>query len=135
MDYIEPHILVRERSPMVYQSVDEILGFVLIHSYLKNTEYYEKLKILDSLKIPTLLIYGLNDKLIPKELYEKMAQKLKADPKDLVIYPEDNETEIPSEGKNWIKVLALRGGGHFAFIKYVEEVGRQLSQHCLQSKL
>ena len=135
MDLIKPHILMRNRYPMSYDSVDELLFFILVHSTIQTSKLHKSLELLQSLRIPTLYVYGEKDKLIKTEWYSEMAHRLGAEQKDVVIYSEDKQIEKVSECENWIKVLVLRGGGHFGFVKYNEEVCKHLIHNCLQSKL
>ncbi|CAG2103668.1 unnamed protein product [Medioppia subpectinata] len=109
MDAIKPHMISKGRSPITFNSVDEVLYFVLVHSYVVNKEFYHKLDILKSMKIPTLVVYGENDKLVPKENFERFVERLGAKPTDRTIYA-DNTIESNSDHNNWVKVVTLKSG-------------------------
>ena len=125
MDAIKAHELARGRSPLVFNSVDEVLYFVLVHSYIQNNEFYEKLDILQTKRIPTLVVYGQSDKLVPKDNFERLVTRLGADPSDTTLYSDDILNTIPDHNK-WIKAVALKTGGHFGYNRFSQIVGKHL---------
>ncbi|XP_054153582.1 uncharacterized protein LOC128952249 [Oppia nitens] len=135
MDWLKPHELLKGRSPMTYNSVDEVLFFALVHSYIENTDYYKKLEVLKTMKLPTIVVYGESDKLVSKRNFEEFVERLGAQHKDFSIYSMDNQIEKDlNHINNWIKVLNLKSGGHFAYQKFSQIVGKHLERDLL-SKL
>ena len=131
MDIIKPHLRFKGFAPMTYQSVDEVLYFLLVHSYIKNNEFHKKLEILKEKKIPTLVVYGEKDKLIIKSNFEELISRLGADRRDYIICSDNNTIEKHIERENWIKVLAIRSGGHFAYQRNSDIVNKYLKQLLL----
>ena len=135
MDRIRPDILARDRFPLAFANVDEFLFFLIVHSTINISHLRQRLNFLKSNKLPTLFVYGEKDKLIKKEDYELFYQRLGADLNDVVIYSKDKILEKDAQTNNWIKVLNLREGGHFAYSNYTEEVAKHLEEQVLKCKL
>ena len=132
MDTYKPHIRAKAILPVSFSSVDEVLCFFLLQSDIKNSEYYEYLENLRSKQIPTFVVYGQKDAVIPNKDFQEFTRRLGADRKDLMVYSDSKGSEKDSERENWIKVLSFKSGGHFCYAKYSQEVNRQLAKHCLQ---
>ena len=130
MDLIRPHILTKGWQPIKYESVDQVFQIALIQSSLQLSEIHKNLELLKRLQIRTLLVFGDNDSVFPIEYFEEFAQRLSDDQKDVIIYSEKNGIEKNTENQNWIKIMRIKGGKHFCFGKYIDEVSKQLLKHC-----
>ena len=137
LDAIKPHLIAHKVGyPMSYANVDEVLLTVTMASNgLDQNRLHQRLEYLRDNKVKNLVVYGERDKLILPSNFEYLVRDLGADQRDFVIYSDDCKTIGTTERKYSTKVLWFKGGGHFAFNKYSQQVNKNLVQFCLQSSI
>lgn len=119
---------------MTYANVDEVLLTVMIAANgLDQNRLHQRLEYLKNNKIKTLVVYGEKDKLILPTNFMQLMACLGADQRDIAVYAEDGSTLATTQRHHSTKVLWLKGGGHFAFAKYSDEVNKNLIEFCLRS--
>lgn len=103
----------------VRNRISDFNELLLLWNTVFNSRYEtvaERLFELHLRRVPTLFIYGEKDKLFKKEIFEEELRVMGANEDFFTIIDED--FEMMQEGKfqdDWLKVLLLRGGGHYAF--------------------
>lgn len=112
--------------------VDNMDNVMLSATVMRNSRCQRVVSQLDQLsklKLPTLLVFSENDKLIEKEIFYEMAQFMRLDPKTFDTF--DNEGEIErsqSRKDDWIRVMVFKAGGHYAYSNYAKTVNKAVSE-------
>ncbi|CAG2113591.1 unnamed protein product [Medioppia subpectinata] len=105
--------------------------------YSRFKQLEEKLIKLRESKIPVLLVFSENDRLIEKEIFYEMAEILGANEDNISIYDENGCLEKDGSVDDTIKVVSFRSGGHYCFLKYTNVVNKACDQllRTLDNKL
>ena len=129
MEWLRPDLIARGRIPYEFSNVDHFFYFLLVHRTIKVSDLHRRIEVLKNKRLPTLMVYGELDKLIHKENSERLYRRFGAELEDVVVYGEDGALERNSQRNNWIKVMNFRFGGHFAYDRHCEEVGKHIEEH------
>ena len=112
--------------------VDNMDNVMLSATVMRNSRCQrvrEQLKQLSEMKIPTLLVFSENDKLIEREIFYEMTQFMKLNPKNFDIFNDDGDIELSqSVLEDWIRVMVFKAGGHYAYSNYAKTVNQAISE-------
>lgn len=105
-----------KKSPIqnIFSNNDLAAWKILTENLSNYKNYHIRLKVLHSMKIPTLFIFCSNDKLYSPLIYYDQLYQLQVDNNDFDIYEQyENNLIQKSENNSWIKVVDFRSGGHY----------------------
>lgn len=96
--------------------------------YSESEKMSDYLKMVRNFQIPTFLLVGNNDKLVPKRCYDQLKRDLGiVNDRPVRIYDYDGTLKKDvDESDNLVHVTQLEAGGHYAFQKYSNIVNRDV---------
>lgn len=107
--------------------VDNMDNVMLSATVMRNSRCHrveEQLKRLAQMRLPTLLVFSENDKLIEKEIFYEMTQFMRLERKNFSVYEGENETQLArvqepaAKDEDWVKVMVFKDGGHYTYSNY-----------------
>ncbi|CAG2115354.1 unnamed protein product [Medioppia subpectinata] len=133
MDALRPDKMARDLGFMLsLESVDEML--LCGHFSRSDTDkLHHRLEYIRSHQIPTLLVHGERDDLVPNDHFQHFVRDLGATDEHIVRYSCDKNFAIESvpQSDHWIQVITFKAGGHLSYIKYSDIVNKHIVNHLL----
>ncbi|KAG9510577.1 hypothetical protein GZH46_00878, partial [Fragariocoptes setiger] len=124
-----PQFLRIVGAPVKVDNMDNVMlsATVMKHSRCKRVK--EQLQQLSAMKLPTLLLFSENDKLIEKEIFYEMTHLMSLDSTKFDYYDENGKLERSgSSDSDWIRVIVFKAGGHYSYLNYAPIVGQAITQ-------
>lgn len=114
--------------------VDNMDNVMLSATVMRNSRCHrvmDQLQRLAQLRMPTLLVFSENDKLIEKEIFYEMTQFMKLDRNNFNIYEGENEAQLSKVQEpakdDWVRVMVFKDGGHYTYSNYSKIVNEAVS--------
>lgn len=89
-----PAFLTVVGVPVRVDNMDNVMLSATVMRNSKCQRVVKQLEQLSQMKIPTLLVFSENDKLIEKEIFYEMTQFMKLDPKNFDVFNDDGNIEL-----------------------------------------
>lgn len=124
-----PAFLTVVGVPVRVDNMDNVMLSATVMRNSKCQRVSKQLEQLSEMKIPTLLVFSENDKLIEKEIFYEMTQFMKLDNRNFDIFNNDGDIELArSSMEDWIRVMVFKAGGHYAYSNYAKTVNQAVSE-------
>lgn len=124
-----PAFLTVVGVPVRVDNMDNVMLSATVMRNSRCQRVVKQLEQLSQLKLPTLLVFSENDKLIEKEIFYEMTQFMKLDRKNFDIFNNDGNIELSqSLTEDWIRVMVFKAGGHYAYSNYAKTVNKAVSE-------
>uniref|UniRef100_A0A6G1SKN3 Uncharacterized protein n=1 Tax=Aceria tosichella TaxID=561515 RepID=A0A6G1SKN3_9ACAR len=124
-----PAFLTVVGVPVRVDNMDNVMLSATVMRNSKCQRVVRQLEQLSQMKIPTLLVFSENDKLIEKEIFYEMTQFMKLDPNNFDVFNNDGDIELSqSRTDDWIRVMVFKAGGHYAYSNYASTVNQAVSE-------
>ena len=124
-----PAFLTVVGVPVRVDNMDNVMLSATVMRNSKCQRVSKQLEQLSQLKIPTLLVFSENDKLIEKEIFYEMTQFMKLDSRNFDIFNNEGDIELSrSSMEDWIRVMVFKAGGHYAYSNYAKTVNQAVSE-------
>lgn len=124
-----PAFLTVVGVPVRVDNMDNVMLSATVMRNSKCQRVVMQLEELSQMKIPTLLVFSENDKLIEREIFYEMTQFMRLDPKKFDVFNNDGDIELSqSMMDDWIRVMVFKAGGHYAYSNYAKTVNKAVSE-------
>jgi pimeloyl-ACP methyl ester carboxylesterase len=124
-----PAFLTVVGVPVRVDNMDNVMLSATVMRNSRCQRVVRQLQQLSQMKIPTLLVFSENDKLIEKEIFYEMTQFMKLDPKNFDVFNNEGDIELSrSLSSDWIRVMVFKAGGHYAYSNYAGTVNKAVSE-------
>ena len=124
-----PAFLTVVGVPVKVDNMDNVMLSATVMRNSKCQRVVGQLEQLSQMKIPTLLVFSENDKLIEKEIFYEMTRFMKLDPNNFDVFNNDGDIELAqSSMADWIRVMVFKAGGHYAYSNYAKTVNQAVSE-------
>lgn len=124
-----PAFLTVVGVPVRVDNMDNVMLSATVMRNSKCQRVVKQLEQLSQIKLPTLLVFSENDKLIEKEIFYEMTKFMKLDSKNFDLFDNEGDIELSqSNNDDWIRVMVFKEGGHYAYSNYGKTVNRAVSE-------
>lgn len=116
------------RNRVDKNKIEDLLIAASAIGYADSDKTADYLKLIHQLRIPSFLLYGCNDRLIPVECFTQLKGDLGI-VSDLQIkrYGEDGQLDVDAETINeLVEVSEFKSGGHYVFQKFADQVNEDV---------
>lgn len=115
--------------PVKVDNMDNVMLSATVMRNSRCQRVVKQLEQLSEMKLPTLLVFSENDRLIEKEIFYEMTRFMKLEEKKFDLYDNEGDIEFSQSNSNdWIRVMVFKEGGHYAYSNYAKTVNRAVSE-------
>jgi hypothetical protein len=77
-------------------------------------------------RVPLLYVFSENDRLVDTKVFYEMADMLGAEEDHFSRYTPQGSLDKPCRANDWMKIMAFKSGGHYAFLKHAPTVNQEI---------
>lgn len=131
------HTFVRIQGIRNRVDVNQVENFLVAASAMGYSDSHKMkgyLKLIHKHKIPTFVLFGCNDKLIPTKCFEQLKHDLgvSSDSQVKLYDSEGTLVNVPSDLHALTEVSQFLSGGHYTFQRFADQVNRDVYEFLIR---